>query len=542
MKKSGWFVGVGVALTLVLTACQTPGAAESGLLRSDYDHHVKPQDDLFQFANGGWLRSTKIPSDRTKYGAFDILTDRAQADLKRIIAKSQAQDGKVGSEDQKIGDFYASFMDTKRRDGLGAKPLTDGFGRIDQISSASGLAQYFGETAVTAGSSPIQLSVDQDAKDAARYIPQIAQGGITLPDRQYYLGSDPKFAAARDQLRGYIDRTLGLAGVSADRASERIFAIENRLAQAQWDEAQTRDILASYNKFTPGQANAKTPGLDWNSYLSAAGVHADSFIVGQPSFFTALGSVVTSVPLDDWKLYLKFRLVDDYAPLLSQPFVTANFEFHSRDLGGQEKIRPAWERGVSVVDGALGDLLGKRYVKQRFSPTAKRRIDRLVHELIDTYRASIDGLDWMSPATKVEAKKKLDTLAIKIGYPMTWKDYSGLKVTSTDLIGNMERSATLDHQRDLDKLGKPVDRSEWFMTPQTVNAYYNPPMNEIVFPAAILQPPFFDAKVDNAVNYGGIGAVIGHEISHGFDDQGRKYDATGNLRDWWTAEDAQRFT
>ncbi|MDQ3825401.1 MAG: M13 family metallopeptidase, partial [Actinomycetota bacterium] len=299
---------------------------------------------------------------------------------------------------------------------------------------------------------------------------------------------------------------------------------------------------ATYNKFTVADATAHSPGLDWQAYLDAARVHTADFIISEPSYFTALGTALTTIPLADWKSYLRFRIIDDLSPYLSNDFVTARFEFRGRDLAGQQEMRPRWKRGVSAVDDAMGDLLGQRYVQRYFPPDAKKRIDAVIGKLIDAYRSSIDGLDWMSDATKAEARNKLSKLAVKIGYPSKWKDYSKLTVARDDLVGNVLRSSQLGYQRSIDRLGKPVDREEWFTTPQTVNAYYNTTRNDVTFPAAILQPPFFDPKADDAVNYGGIGAVIGHEISHAFDDQGRKFDGTGNLRDWWTPQDVQRFT
>ncbi len=537
---------IGVLLVLVgaLVACQsTPPTRGSGLLLPGYDRDVRPSNDLFRFANGTWLRNTKIPAERSRYGSFDILTDQSEKNLRKIVEDSAARGRKAGSEDQQIGDLYASFMDTKRLNALGTAPIAAALNRVDKLAGATDLVRYFGESTTTGLSSPIGLTIDQDARNAAAYLPYVSQSGLTLPDRDYYLKPDQKFATAREQFRAYISRVLGLAGVpDADDAAGRVLALENRLAEVQWTATQNRDIIASYNKYSVADATARMPGLDWNAYLNAAGISSPDFVVSQPSFFTALGATVSDVPLEDWKRYLTFKLVDDYAPYLSEALVTAYFEFHRRDLAGQQEIRARWKRGVAAVDGALGEVLGQRYVKRHFQADAKRRMDELVNKLIDAYRTSIDGLDWMSDATKVEAKNKLDKLAVKIGYPKKWKDYSGLKVIRDDLVGNMERSARLEHRREIDKLGKPVNRDEWFTTPQTVNAFYNPLLNEIVFPAAILQPPFFDAKADDAVNYGAIGAVIGHEISHAFDDQGSKFDGDGNLRNWWTKEDEKRFT
>ncbi|HVE96377.1 MAG TPA: M13-type metalloendopeptidase [Pseudonocardiaceae bacterium] len=521
----------------------TPAPLGSGLLLPGYDRGVRAQDDLFRFANGQWLRTTEIPADRTRYSAFDVLTDESEKNLRAIVEDSAARRGAAGSPDQQIGDFYTSFMDTAKVDALGAAPLKEPLDRIDALATPADLARYFGNSAATPVSSPVALFVHQDAKNASAFIPWVSQSGLSMPDRDYYLKSDPQFVTLRDQLRVYAARVLGLAGVAdPDGSAGRVVALENRLAEVQWTAAQERDATATYNKFTVADATARTPGLDWKTLLDAAGVRTPDFVVAEPSYFTALGATLTSVPLAEWKSYLKFKLIDGLAPYLSDAFVTARFEFRGRALGGQQENRPRWKRGIAAVEGAMGDLLGQRYVQRYFPADSKQRMDALVSKLTDAYRSSIDGLDWMSDTTKAEARDKLSKLAVKIGYPDKWKDYSKLTVARDDLVGNVLRSAQLEHQRDLDRLGKPVDRTEWFVTPQTVNAFYSASRNEIVFPAAILQPPFFDANADDAVNYGGIGAVIGHEISHAFDDQGRKFDGTGNLRDWWTPQDAQRFT
>lgn len=544
MNRSRLLVGVLVALVWVVAACaSTPPQPESGLLLSGYDRQVRAQDDLFRFTNGEWLRSTEIPADRSRYGGFDILADQSRQHLRAIIEDSAARGGAAGSADQQIGDFYTSFMDTARLEALGAAPLKESLDRIEALATPADLLRYFADSSTQGTPSPIALYVSQDAKNATAYIPGVSQAGLTMPDRDYYLKSDPKFVTIRDQLRVYAARVLDLAGVADPEGSaSRVLAVENRLAGIQWSAAQERDATATYNKFTVADATAQTPGLDWKTYLDAAGVNTPDFIVAEPSYFTALGGALTSVPLEEWKPYLKFKLIDSLAAYLSDDFVTARFDFRGRDLAGQQENRPRWERGVATVDGALGDLLGQRYVQRHFPPDAKQQIDALVNKLIDAFRSSIDGLDWMGDATKAEARDKLSKLAVNIGYPEKWKDYSKLRVARDDLVGNLLRSAQLEHQRDLDRLGQPVDREEWFTTPQTVNAFYSAPRNEIVFPAAILQPPFFDANADNAVNYGAIGGVIGHEISHAFDDQGRKFDGTGNLRDWWTPQDTQRFT
>jgi predicted metalloendopeptidase len=539
-----------VSLVWMVSACSGAQSAlapaaplKSGLMLSGYDRHIRVQDDLFEFVNGRWLQTTEIPPDRTRYGAFDALADKANRDLRTIVEGSAARHAAAGSPDQRIGDFYASFMDTAHLDALGVTPLRPSLAHIDALNTPADVLRYFASNAETATPSPIALSINQDARNADAYIPSVSQGGLSMPNRDYYLKNDPQFVTLRDQFRAYATRVMGLASIP-DSAAEagRVLAVETRLAQAQWPAAQDRDATATYNKFTVADATAHTPGLDWRTYLDAAGVHTPDFIISEPSFFTALGTALTTVSLADWKSYLRFKLIDDLAPYLSNDFVTARFEFRGRDLAGQQEMRPRWKRGVVAVDDAMGDLLGQRYVQRYFPPDAKERIDALVGKLIDAYRSSIDGLDWMSDATKAQARDKLSKLAVKIGYPDTWKDYSKLVVSRDDLVGNVLRSAQLEHQRDLDRLGKPVDRKEWFTTPQTVNAYYNPSLNDITFPAAILQPPFFDPNANDAVNYGAIGAVIGHEISHAFDDQGRKFDGAGNLRDWWTPQDLERFT
>lgn len=533
------------ALVLVGTACAgaPPATLGSGLLLPGYDRQVRPQDDLFTFANGQWLRTTQVPADRSSYGAFQMVDDQTQQHLHTIVEDSAARHAAAGSADQQIGDFYASFMDTARLDAAGAAPLRASLARIDALARPADVVRYLGASAADGTPNPIALSIDQDSRNASAYIPSVSQSGLTMPNRDYYLKANPEFVTIRDQFRTYAARMLGLAGVAdPDAAAGQALGVENRLAQVQWTAAQDRDATTTYNKFTVADATARTPGLDWKTYLDAAGLHSPDFIVAEPSFFTALGTALTTVPVADWKSYLKFKLIDGLSPYLSNDFVTAHFEFQGRDLAGQQEQRPRWKRGVTAVDNAMGDLLGQRYVQQYFPPDHKRRIDALVSKLIDAYRSSINGLDWMSDSTKAEARNKLNKLAVKIGYPTKWKDYSKLRVTRDDLVGNELRASQLEYQRNLDKLGKPVDRDEWFTTPQTVNAFYQPTRNDITFPAAILQPPFFDVNADDAVNYGGIGAVIGHEISHAFDDQGRKFDGTGNLRDWWTPQDVQRFT
>jgi putative endopeptidase len=538
-----------VAATATVAACASPAlpdsgptAPVSGLGLPGYDQTVRPQDDMYSFANGTWLRNTQIPPDLSEYGSFSMLSQRAEEDQRTLIEGAESNSGAAGSDQRKIGDLYASFMDTARLDQLKATPLAPYFAAVDQLNTPTDLIRHLGDIERFDASDPISIGVTQDAKDATHYVTEASQGDLGMPDRDYYLSPDPKMAAIRDKYRTYVAKMLTLADQpDADATAGRVLALETRLAQAQWSKVQNRDAVASYNKFTVTSATRAT-GLDWADYLAAAGMTQPDLVLTQPSYFSTLSGLLASVPLDTWKQYLRWNLIRDHAPYLSQDFVDARFDFVGRTLGGRQQNRERWRRGVTAVNTAMGEALGRLYVAKFFTPAAKQRADTLVQNILGAYRTSIDNLDWMSPPTKVAAKDKLAKLAVKIGYPDRWKDFGSLRVDRADLIGNLDRAARLAYQRDLDKLGKPVDRAEWFMTPQTVNAYYNPSMNEIVFPAAILQPPFFDANADDAVNYGGIGGVIGHEISHGFDDQGRHYDGDGNLREWMAPADIAAFT
>ncbi len=533
------------ALQSPLPAPQAPPQAElgSGLDAAGFDRGVRPQDDLFRFVNGKWLETTEIPADRSNYGAFVALDDQAQADLRAIVeAAANAPSRPAGSDVQKLGDFYLSYMDTARADTLGVVPLAPELARIDAIRSRAEVNRHFGYTQRLGVTHPIWFYVAQDEKNSTAYLSYVFQKGLTLPDRDYYLKTDEKFVAIRTKYLAYVAQLLERAGIEDTEAgARRIMALETRLAQAHWTRVQNRDAVATYNKYTLAEANRLTPGFDWNQFFAAAEVPAQEFVITQPSFFTALGAALTEVPVDDWKLYLKYKLLDAYAPYLSGDVVDLHFDLHGKTLKGVEEIRPRWKRAIESIDDTMGEIAGRLYVERHFTPDAKRRMDELVANLREAFRRSIDELGWMSLATKLEAQKKLASFTVKIGYPDKWKDYFALTISRDDLVGNLLRSATVEHARAVSKLGKPIDRTEWLMTPQTVNAYYYPPMNEIVFPAAILQAPFFNVAADDAVNYGAIGAVIGHELSHGFDDQGRKYDGLGNLRDWWTPEDEERF-
>jgi putative endopeptidase len=529
----------------------TPAAAAApaaplglGVDKAGFDTGVRPQDDLFEYVNGKWLAETPIPEDKSNYGAFTELDDRAQEQMRAIIEEAAAGDASAGSEERKIGDFYASFMNTERIEAVGATPLAPDLERIAALASHDDVARYLGAAQHTTMSVPISFYVNQDERDTTTYIVYFVQSGLGLPDRDYYFKDDQRFVEVRDAYVQHVGRMLELAGIeNAADAAGRIMALETRLAEAQWTQVQNRDREATYNRFDAAAAQELMPGFPWPAFLEASALDAGApFIVSQPTYFTAFAGILKDTPVADWRDYLRWQMVRMYAPYLSENFVAADFDFYGRTLRGIEQNRPRWKRGVEAVNTALGEAIGHLYVERHFKPEAKARMDALVGNLREVYRQAIDELPWMSAETKQQAQAKLAKFGTKIGYPDEWKDYSALVVEPDALVENVRRSQEVEFRRQVDKLGKPIDRGEWFMTPQTVNAYYNPSMNEIVFPAAILQPPFFNVEADDAVNYGAIGAVIGHEFSHGFDDQGRKSDGDGNLRDWWTEADAAEFT
>ena len=524
------------ALAIALIAADDP---KSGIEKANNDPAVRAQDDLFLHVNGKWLKEAKIPSDRPFDGAFFMLRDKAEAQLRAII-EDAAKSGDKG-EAKQVGDLYASFMDEARADELGIKPIQvelDAVAAIQDKSAllpAMALLQKAGVPGVLAG------FVNTDAKKSDRYIVYLNQSGLGLPDESYY--RDPKFEKIRDAYVAHVAKMFALAKIAdPDKAAARVMAVETRLAKGHWDRVRNRDATKTYNKVTRADLQTLAKGIDLNPWFALLGIKGtDDVVVRQPSYLTAMAEAIEAVSLDDWKTYLTWKILNDRAPLLSKAFVDENFDFYGKTLSGTPELRPRWKRAVSAVEESLGEAAGKLYVAKHFPPAAKTRMQALVKNLMAAYRVDILALDWMSKETKAEALKKLDKFEPKIGYPDKWRDYSGLEIQRDDLVGNARRSAAFELAYNLNKLGKPVDRQEWGMTPQTVNAYYNPGKNEIVFPAAILQPPFFDLEADDAVNYGGIGAVIGHEVGHGFDDQGSKYDGDGNLKDWWTESDRKEF-
>lgn len=521
----------------------------SGIDLSYIDANIRPQDDLFGHVNGHWLAEYDIPADRATDGAFRHLYDQAEEQVRDLIVEASeraTQKNGAGSDAQRIGDLYASFLDEDTVESRGLQPLLDELTIIDGAADATALAAAIGALQRTGVGGGVAMYVDTDSKNSARYLVHFTQSGIGLPDESYY--RDEQHAAVLAAYPGHIARMFGLVfGGAAEDHSEtaaRIVALETKLAAAHWDVVKRRDADLTYNLRTFAELASEGEGFDWTGWVTALGGETQDvaeIIVRQPDYVTAFAALWASEDLDDWKSWARWRVIRARAPWLTDALVAADFDFYGRLLTGTEEIRDRWKRAVSLVENLMGDAVGKLYVKRYFPPGAKARIDALVENLQAAYRLSISDLDWMTPDTRERALTKLGKFTAKVGYPKKWRDYSKLVIDRGDLYGNYQRGYAVSHDRELAKLGGPVDRDEWFMTPQTVNAYYNPGMNEIVFPAAILQPPFFDAEADDAANYGGIGAVIGHEIGHGFDDQGAKYDGDGNLIDWWTDADRAEF-
>lgn len=511
---------------------------------AELDSSVRPQDDFWRHVNGKWLDRTEIPADKARWGSFITLAEESRENVKKIIEDlSKSEDLKEGTTAQQIRDLYNSFMDIDRLNSLGAEPIVHELEAIDAISDRDSLAAYLAHMARLSIAHPIGFWIDQDSKDTEHYISFFTQSGLGLPDRDYYFDDGEKFDDIRAKYLVYAEKMFDLAGVDNGKAlAQTVYDFEKSLAEHQWTRVQNRDRDKTYNKFSIAKLVEDAGGFPWSVYLKNAGLgEEENFIIRQPDYLLEFARAFASTDLATWKAYLKLRVIGDAASYLSDPFFDASFEFYSKTLAGTEVPEERWKRGVSLVNGVLGEAVGQEYVKRHFPPAAKARMEELVKNLNLAMAESIDKLEWMQPETKKEAHAKLAKFTTKIGYPDKWKDYSTLNIIAGDLIGNLTRASEHVHNREINKLGGPIDRDEWFMTPQTVNAYYNPSMNEIVFPAAILQPPFFGLTADDAVNYGAIGVVIGHEIGHGYDDQGRKSDGDGILRDWWTEKDAEAY-
>jgi putative endopeptidase len=525
---------------------QVPAPKALGLDVAAMDKTVRVQDDVYDYANGHWLKTTPIPEDRSSVSIASELLDKSLEQLRGLI-ETAAKDtaAPANSEARKIGDLYASFMDENAVEAAGLGAVKGELARIDALKSKRELPALFAHLHRIGVSTPYGVGVNPDSRDVTRVAADVDQDGLGMPDRDYYLKhDDPRLVEIRGRYQQSVEKLLGLAGLpNAALQAKSVLELETRIATAQWTRTALRDPVKTYNKVALSALDGKTPGYHWDVYLTDTGISGktDYVIVGEPSYFKAFGEMIETEPLSVWQSYLRWHVLMQYAGYMPKDFVNANFEFFGTALRGTPVDRPRWKRGIALVEDSIGEGLGKVYVAKYFPPSTKASMQQLVGNLLAAYRQDVASLDWMGPKTKQQALAKLDRLNRKIGYPDRWRDYSGLVFRRDDLIGNVMRANEFEFAYQLGKLGKPVDRNEWLMTPQTINAYYRPDLNEIVFPAAFLQPPNFDPKSDDAANYGAIGAVIGHEMSHGFDDEGSQFDATGNLRDWWTKEDHKRF-
>jgi len=513
-----------------------------GFDRSGERTTTKPGDDFFDYANGVYVDNLTIPSDKSSFGNFYALDDLSQKRVHAILEESaKTAPAAPMNSPGKIGAFYRAYMDEGRIEQLGAKPLKADLDAIRAEKSKRDVAALMGKAGQGYQSAIFSIGIGADDKNPNQYAFNISQGGLGLPDRDYYL--DAKFAAKRAAYEPYVAKMLALGGWENPEASAKaIVDFETKIAQASWTRIQRRDPVKTYNPVTLASLKAMAPGFDWDVFITSAGVtKAPLMIVAENTAVAAEAQIFAETPLETLKAWQAFNLIRSAAPTLSKAFVDTNFDFYGKTLSGQPEMQVRWKRASSTVGRAMGEAVGEVYVTRYFPPESKAKMLELVGNLKEAFRARIQGLDWMSPATKQQALAKLDSFTVKIGYPNKWRDYSALSVRADDLYGNVQRATAFNWNREVRRINQPVDKTEWGMSPQTVNAYYNPVFNEVVFPAAILQPPFFDPTADMAVNYGGIGGVIGHEMSHGFDDQGRQYDAQGRLRDWWTAEDAAKF-
>ncbi len=519
-------------------------ALGSGIDFSGFDTSVRPQDDFFDYVNGAWVANTEMPADRARWGTFDALREQSQADVRALIEEvSKAENVEDGTPTQKIRDFYNAYLDIETATRLGASAIQAELDDIDAMKSYDDLFRLFSTLGVQGVNNPIGSFIFSDLKDPNTNVVFLGEAGLTLPDRDYYLKDDEQFVKGRQLYLQFASELFAQAGFDSgmDRA-ERLLALETKLAEVHWTKEENRDPVKTYNPKTPEELQELAPDINWELSFEAAEIPArDRYIVQQPSFFTAAGKIIVETGLDTWKDYLTFQTLSNYAPVLGDDYFGLWFDFFRAGLQGIDAPRPLWKRAVNSINGNMGELLGQLYVDRHYKPEAKARMDTMIRNLTLAYEQSIKELVWMSEETRQQALLKLSKFTPKVGFTDHWRDYSKMQIVAGDLVGNLKRSAQFEYHRNIDKLDRPVDKTEWFLTPQTVNAYYNPVWNEIVFPASILQPPFFNVEAEDAVNYGGIGAVIGHEIGHGFDDQGRKFDGDGNLRDWWTEEDNSKF-
>jgi putative endopeptidase len=551
LASSAILVTVVLAVALILADSRAAKAADGasdihGFDVKNLDKTCKPCEDFFQFANGGWIKNNPIPADQSVWGSFVTLADRNETSLRGLLESAEANDSAApGSKEQKIGDFYASCMDTTSIEAQGVKPLQADLAVIQAIHDTAGLLDTGAHLQTIGVDVLFAFGSDQDFKDSTKVIGEATQGGLGLPERDYYLRQDEASKKIRDQYVHHAEKMLILLGDTPEKATaevQSVMAIETALAKASMTPVELRDPQAVYHKMNLAEAQSLTPNISWEAYFHSAGVpKLPEINIGQPEFFKTLNAMFASVSLDEWKSYFRWHLVHRLAAALPDTFLQENFDFYGHILQGAKEIQPRWKRCTQSVDNNVGEALGQVYVQKYFPPQAKARALEMVHNLIAALHDDLQTLPWMSQQTRDAAITKLQAFNVKIGYPDKWRDYSALAIDRSSYVGNVERAAEFETNRQNAKIGKPVDHTEWGMTPPTVDAYNNPQLNEIVFPAGILQPPFFDADRDDAYNYGGMGAVIGHEITHGFDDQGAQFDKTGNLRNWWTPEDLKNF-
>jgi len=529
-------------ISLVAISCSNQKPL-SGVDTSNFDTTVRPQDDFYHYVNGTWLKETELPGDKSAYGSFHVVYDETQKQLKEIIEEAAQTNAKFGSQVQKVGDFYKSYMDSATIEELGITPLADEIDKIDELQSHDGLAGLFSRLRKIGVQRPFTYYVDQDDKNSEEYILFFSQSGLGLPNRDYYFNEGERYDEIRAKYIEYVATILGLAGIDNNtNIANTVMDMETSLAKNHWTPVENRDSEKTYNKYAVSDLSDLSPNFNWELFFTSGGLNeAENVIIRQPSYFSALSDIISQYSVEDWRNYAKVKLLSGFANDLPSAFVDASFEFYGKTLRGTQENEVRWKRAVRNVDNSLGEVVGKVYVDKYFKPEAKERMVKLVDNLILSMEDRINKVDWMEDETKQAALLKLSKFNAKIGYPDKWKDYSALEVHPDELIQNLIRTAAFDYDVEMNKLGKPIDREEWFIPPQTVNAFYSPSMNEILFPAAILQPPFFNLEADDAVNYGAIGAAIGHEITHGFDDQGRLYDGDGNLELWWTEVDNERF-
>ena len=515
----------------------------SGIFHDHFDLEVSPRGDFFRYVNGSWLKNFEIPADRSGYGSFTVLREQSEEDVRAIIEDLSQVVASPGSNSQKIGDLFRSFMDEGRIEARGVTPIAADITRALSLTNADDFLQYLGGFEARGLGGLFSMGVEVDAHDSTRYVMYMSQGGISLPDEAYY--REEQYAPIREAFLTHLTKMFALAGVeSGAEHAHRVLDLETKIAVNHFDQVKARDMSQVLNTFDFAGLKALTPGFDWELWMGTALIPQHvlkDLIVQHPSHFAGVAELLNNFDRASWSSWLTWHLISGSSAYLSREFVEENFDFYGRTLTGTPQLRERWKRGVSLVEGALGEAIGQEYVARHFPPVAKERMVRLVENLIEAYRIDIAKLSWMSDVTKGKALEKLGKFTPKIGYPNKWRDYAKLEIVADDLIANLEAVTKFAQEIDFAKIGTPIDREEWAMTPQTVNAYYHPLYNEIVFPAAILQPPFFDLNAEDAVNYGGIGAVIGHEIGHGFDDQGSKFDGDGNLNNWWSEDDRQKF-